>query len=133
MRIVCDTNCLISGVLWTGAPARILKRVVAGSDALFTSQTLLHELARVLEYARVSKVSKVRGLRSADLLRCVVISSTLGVRKPLLAVAIVTDPEGDKMLACTVSVVADAIVSGDGHLLDLATFGGIPVLTRWHS
>lgn len=129
MRIVCDTNCLVSGLIWTVSPAQILKRVAAGSDLLFTSRILLHELARVLGYSRVRKILKRRGLKSDELLKWVVTNSTLLVPKPLPEVAVLKDPEDDNVLACAVSAAVDAIVSGDGHVLDLGTFDGIPVLT----
>lgn len=38
------------------------------------------------------------------------------------------DPDDDAVLACAVAVNADAIVSGDRHLLDLSTYAGMPIL-----
>ena len=49
MKIVLDTNTVISGLLWKGAPRQILDLARAGSLTLFTSPDLLAELAGVLE------------------------------------------------------------------------------------
>lgn len=39
------------------------------------------------------------------------------------------DPSNDKCLYCAVAADADALISGDRHLLKLATFQSIPILT----
>ena len=39
------------------------------------------------------------------------------------------DPDDDAVLACAVAAHAQAIVSGDRHLLDLKINQGIPILT----
>lgn len=39
------------------------------------------------------------------------------------------NPDDDKFLDCAVAAHADAIVSGDRHLLALGSFRGIPILS----
>ena len=39
------------------------------------------------------------------------------------------DPDDDIFLRCAISVRADYVVSGDGHLLDLEYYAGIPIVT----
>ena len=39
------------------------------------------------------------------------------------------DPDDEAILACAVDGLADLIVSGDRHLLDLIEFRGIPIVT----
>lgn len=48
MKIVLDTNKVISGLLWKGAPRQVLDLARSGSITLFTSPELLAELADVL-------------------------------------------------------------------------------------
>ena len=43
MRLVCDTNIIISGLLWGGLPYRLLERIEAGRDTLFVSRAMLEE------------------------------------------------------------------------------------------
>lgn len=42
---------------------------------------------------------------------------------------ILDDPDDDAVLACAIAAKAQAIVSGDSHLLKLANFSKIPILT----
>ncbi len=39
------------------------------------------------------------------------------------------DPDDDMFLACAVAAKADAVISGDRHLLSLGCFRAIPILT----
>lgn len=39
------------------------------------------------------------------------------------------DPDDDEVLACAIAADADLIVSGDGDLLTLGSFRGIPIVT----
>jgi predicted nucleic acid-binding protein len=39
------------------------------------------------------------------------------------------DPDDDIFLHCATVVQADYILSGDGHLLDLGQYAGIPIVT----
>ena len=48
MRVVVDTNVLISGLLWHGAPHALIEQARAGTFDLLTSVKLLAELDRVL-------------------------------------------------------------------------------------
>ena len=44
MRAVIDTNVLLSGLLWRGAPHALIKHVQAGALAMVSSPALLAEL-----------------------------------------------------------------------------------------
>lgn len=46
-----------------------------------------------------------------------------------IAPVILADPDGDLVLAMAKAGHAEAIVSGDGHLLGIGEFRGIPVIT----
>lgn len=48
MRVVLDTNTVISGLLWPGNPRRILDLARSGEVILCVSQALLIELLDVL-------------------------------------------------------------------------------------
>ena len=43
--------------------------------------------------------------------------------------AVPDDPDDDMVLACAVDGMADLIVSGDRHLLDLGEYRDIPIIT----
>ena len=46
MRIVADTNTLVSGFGWGGPPGQVVDTVLSGQVTLVTSPALLGELAR---------------------------------------------------------------------------------------
>ena len=48
MRVVADTNIIVSGLLWRGNPRRILEAARAGNVNLFTTAVWLAELEDVL-------------------------------------------------------------------------------------
>ena len=128
-RVVCDTNVLISGILWSGAPRQVLALVEQGKISLFVSRVLLEELDRVLRYPKFAGILGRAVLTHQDILRWMVRNSTLVMAKPLDRVVVTADPSDDSVLACAVSASVEAVVSGDKHLLDLHSFQGIPILT----
>lgn len=128
-RVVCDTNVIISGLLWNGAPRKVLERVEQGRATLFTSRVLLEELDRVLRYSKFEAILGGAGLSRQDIVRWVVGNATIVMVKPLVSVAVVADSSDDFVLACAVSASAEGVVSGDKHLLTIRSFRGIPILT----
>lgn len=48
MRVVTDTNVVVSAVLWGGIPRRLLETAHHGQIRLYTSRVLIDELERVL-------------------------------------------------------------------------------------
>lgn len=127
-RVVCDTNVLISGLLWKGAPRHVLSKVENGRIALFTSRDLLDEMERVLSYPRIARILENLGMEKRDILGWVVEYSAIMLPRPLPARIVVADPIDDNVLACAVAAGADVIVSGDKHLLALVEFDGIPIV-----
>lgn len=62
MRLVLDTNVLVSAFLWEGIPGRLIELAGEKEIDLYTSRTLLAELSEVL-HAR-SSPSRSRPLDS---------------------------------------------------------------------
>ena len=55
MRLVLDTNVVVSGLLWGGAPAQLLDAAQVGEIELFTSRPLLAELSNILIRSKFAK------------------------------------------------------------------------------
>lgn len=49
MRVVADTNTVVSGLFWRGAPRLVLDAARQGRLTLFTTAALLLELENVLK------------------------------------------------------------------------------------
>jgi uncharacterized protein len=56
MRIVAETNTLVSGFGWGGPPGQVVDAVLSGQVTLVTSPALLGELARVLAYPKLAAI-----------------------------------------------------------------------------
>jgi len=128
MKLVIDTNTVISGLLWQGAPRQILDLARSGSISLFTSPELLAELEDVLgrkKFAARLGAAQV----TVDELVYGYAALAKTIRAAKIEPVIKADPDDDKVLACAVAAKADIIASGDSHLLDLKEHEGIRILT----
>ena len=112
MRIVIDTNVIVSAFLWGGTPRRLLDAVETQQLELFTSRALIVELEDVLSRAKfAAQLSRTR-FSSAFLLARYTQLATL-IAPAEVAAPELRDPEHIHVLACTVAARSDAIVSGD--------------------
>ncbi len=128
MRIVADTNTVLSGLLWQGLPRQIIDHARASAITLHTSLTLLAELAEVVARNKFANRIQRAGLSAAahleDYQRLAVLVEPVPLPAPVSR-----DPDDDHVLACALTAGAALIVSGDRDLLDLKTFHNIPILT----
>jgi putative PIN family toxin of toxin-antitoxin system len=128
MRIVCDTNCLISGLLWSGPPSTILEAVEDGKHHLFISREMLTEFANVLARAKFAAILRRASLEPEELVRWLLGNATTIFSRPLSEPVVLDDPADDMIIACAVSAGAEAIISGDRHLLKVGRYRDIPIL-----
>lgn len=128
MRVVADTNTVVSGLLWQGAPHQLLLAARSGVLDLYTSATLLIELEDVLVRAKFAeRLSKAR-VTAHDLVLGYAALARLVKPAPIDPV-ILADPDDDAVLACAATCKAEVIVSGDSHLLNLKRYASIPIVT----
>ena len=128
MKLVVDTNVIISGALWEGPSAKLLAAILTGQAQMFISDALLREIQEVLRRPRFAErltgcgetpETIVTGLRAACFETT---TSAITAPKEL------RDADVD-VLACAVAAGADAIVSGDQDLLVLGSYEGIAIIT----
>ena len=100
MRFVLDTNVVLSGLLWTGSPMRLLAAAQAGEAELFTSRALLAELHRCLARAKFAAQIAVSGIGREELFLGYVELATVLAPEPIAPV-ILADPADDDVLADT--------------------------------
>lgn len=67
MRVVADTNTVISGLLWQGAPRQIIEACRHQRITIVSSEHLIAELADVLARAKFAARIKAAGLTPARL------------------------------------------------------------------
>lgn len=122
-RVVCDTNILISALIFPGGPPdEILKRARIGEIDLCISPFILDEFERVLreKFQYSESEVKQRSERIAGI-------STLIV--PSERILVIDEDESDnRILECAIAAKAYFIISGDKHLLALKEFGNIKIV-----
>lgn len=123
LRVVLDTNVVISGVHFGGIPRQILELAVDRHFLPLTSPSLLAELHRVLlvkfRYPPDAAKEVVDGWE--------IVAAVVNISERLTVVT--ADPDDNSVLECALAGQADTVVSGDKHLLALKTFRRISILT----
>jgi uncharacterized protein len=127
VRVVADTNVLVSGLLWRGAPHTILELARNGILTLLSSPALSAELAEVLERPKFRRVLDAAHIKTQSLLQQVERLVEI-IDPPSLPHPVSRDADDDAVLALAVATRADLIVTGDHDLLSLGSYRGIPIL-----
>jgi putative PIN family toxin of toxin-antitoxin system len=128
VRVVLDTNVVVSALLWRGSPYRLLDGIRENSRVqIYSTVVLLEELAEVL-----ARPKAARRLAVIDETAAAVIGTYLEVVEliePAEVVRVARDPDDDHVLACARAARADLIITGDADLLDLKAFERIPIVS----
>jgi putative PIN family toxin of toxin-antitoxin system len=127
VRIVLDTNVLVSSLITKGTPPdRLYQAWDAGSFDLVTSSAQLAELERVLAYG------KLRPYITVD--EAEALLETIGAAALVVAelpdVDLSSDPDDNVILATAIAGEADLLVTGDkSGLLELKSVRGVSIVT----
>ncbi|MEK7534983.1 MAG: putative toxin-antitoxin system toxin component, PIN family [Patescibacteria group bacterium] len=123
MKVVLDTNILVSAFAIGGKPALILDLVVDGEVEGATSERLIGELTRILG----DKLGF--DSRQLDEIGSIIRTTFTVLESPVNPPAISRDPDDDHVLEVAKVALADFIVSGDKDLLVLGKYLDIPIVT----
>lgn len=125
MRAVLDTNVLISGVIATGVPHKLL---VKGFDQEYqivvSVETLTEFRETLLKYPERFHMDEDEVQEEVETVQY--FAEFVAPQEDIAAVE--DDPDDDKFLEATVAGDVDYLVSGDGHLLSLDSFRGIDIV-----
>lgn len=127
MRLVLDTNVIVSGILWGGVPRQILKKAYEQHTPCFSLGTL-SELKHVLEYPKFQKQWERLSFSIEEFIERLT-ERALVIANPPEELVIKEDPADNKFLACATACHAKLIVSGDEHLRALKKYKSILIKT----
>lgn len=124
MRLVLDTNVLISATLWDNSVShKLLIKLIKDNIKIFITIEILEEYKEAV--MRDFKYTK----EEVEL----ILNTLLGFLKlttPIRKINLVKeDPDDNKIIACAVSSNSNFILSYDNHLLKLKEFEGIGIIT----
>lgn len=127
MRVVLDTNAVVSALIWGGVPDELLRAATEGVIDLYTSPVLLIELREVLN--RKHLTSRLISLRSS-------VEEAIGLYGELTILvspldtprAVPDDADDDQVIAVAMAANAELLVSGDKHLLSMGSYESISIV-----
>lgn len=128
MRLVLDTNVVVSAVIWGGTPLKLLQAAVEGDIELYTSPPLLDELREVLD--REHLASRLAQQRSS-VEQAIGLYGELAISVSPLHTprAVPNDADDDHVIAAALAAGADLVVSGDRDLLSMGNHEGIAIVS----
>jgi putative PIN family toxin of toxin-antitoxin system len=126
MKVVFDTNVLISALITTGKPKELFQMEAERKIQLITSKEILKEFTEVADDPRIRKYVDQQDI--IDFLKIIDTAAKITKVKSQFK-AINEDPDDDVVLRTAVDGKADYIVSGDKHLLSKGAFRGKRILT----
>jgi putative PIN family toxin of toxin-antitoxin system len=123
IKAILDTNVIVSGIFWRGAPFEILKAWQKRHFLLAVSQPILNEYRRVLDEMTRKRPSLVLG----SILELIELHSEI-IEPVSFSRKVCSDPDDDKFLEAALAADADYVVSGDAALLSLKNHHGIRIV-----
>jgi putative PIN family toxin of toxin-antitoxin system len=125
VKVVVDTNVLVSAFLFGGKPRKLILLWQRGTIRPLASKEIIDEYLRVLTYPKFKLAEKeINFLLYHEILpyfEVINVGSDPRIIKK--------DPEDDKFIRCALAGKAKWIIAGDRHRLALKTYQKIKILT----
>jgi len=124
LRVVLDTNVLVSGLFFSGPPYLILEAWRSGYVELIVSPEILEEYGRVGELLQEQHPQvEIKPFLSLLMVRAEIVLAEQ------LPEQVCEDSEDDKFISCALSGGCEIIISGDKLLRKVSGYRGVRVLT----
>lgn len=126
MRVVLDTNVLVSALIKAGKPRELILKIAEKKVQIILSREILEEFIEITDAPRIRRYAreddKITFLKAIGS-----IANLVKVRSKFKVVK--EDPTDDIVLRTAHDGKAEYVVSGDGHLLSLKKFRTIRIVT----
>jgi uncharacterized protein len=123
MKVVLDTNVLISATLWEGSAHKTLLLLISRDAKLYTSMPILQEYSRVIRRDFPQFASRLPKLVGNIMAFSILVEPSVKLN------AVPDDPDDNRILECAAESGAEFVLTYDKHLLNLKEYGGIGILT----
>ena len=128
MKVVVDTNVIVSGLLWGGPPNRILRWVREGLLEILACEETTAEVRRVIQYKRFSKRLSDLNTSSNEVFSYFMNLIKFVPTPETIPHVIKKDRFDNIFLALALENKGHLIISGDRHLLDLREYKDIQIV-----
>jgi putative PIN family toxin of toxin-antitoxin system len=124
MRVVLDTNVVVSALLFKTTLSKIIALWQRGAIIPAVSKDTFQELQTVLAYPKFALTQdEIRAMLEGEILP---FFEVIEVRADVKGIC--ADPADDKFLACALAASVDYLVSGDKALIDLKQYKSIKII-----
>ncbi len=122
MRIVIDTNVLISGIIFGGKPSKIIELLFGKKISVFASPEMVDEYKRIY-----GELGERYAKRTHNELNEII--NSMNILPSHSHIEACRDPDDNKFIECAIDNRCIYIVSGDKDLLVLEQYEDIGILT----
>ena len=122
MKILIDTNILISALFFGKFPKEFLNEVLEGNFEICINDKIFSEYEKTI----AKKISKKKVLNEILYEKFL---AEVRYFESISDLKICRDPDDDKFINCAIDAKAIYIVSGDNDLLTIKNFAGIEIVT----
>jgi putative PIN family toxin of toxin-antitoxin system len=124
IRVVLDTNVLVSALLFKTTLSKVIALWQGGAIVPVISKETFQELRTVMEYPKFALTQEeIRALLEHEILPFFEVIEVIEEVRGICA-----DPTDDKFLACALAASADYLVSGDKALTDLQQYKSVKII-----
>ena len=126
IKVVLDSNVLISSIVFGGNPRKIFKKIIEGKIKLSISLSIIEEIREVLGGDKFKYSPAVLNIIINELL------AITEVVEPMEILNVIDDdPDDNRILECAVEAGADYIITGDKHLLKKNPYFNIRIMNPY--
>ncbi len=123
MKVILDTNVIVSGIFWKGTSEKVLYALANGKFKLVISSGIITEIIKTLMNF------KIRLSFEEILLWLSILLWKAELVEPEERVDVIKDdPDDNKFIEAAIEGNADYIVSQDKHLLNIKEYKGIKII-----
>jgi putative PIN family toxin of toxin-antitoxin system len=127
LKVTLDTNVLISGTFWEGEAYKIIQLIDQKEIKCYLSKKILEEYNKVLHSDEILEKVEDHHLKiKSAIIKVVEMCSIVEPKTKVMAV--LDDPDDNKILECALEAKVDYVVTYDEHILKLKEFEGIKLI-----
>lgn len=123
MKIVVDTNVIISGLFFGGKPEKVINAIIDSKVKACATKEIIDEYIEIVE----RMITVKHGNINIDLLPLLISSFELIEKKSKIKIS--RDPDDDMFIECAKDGKALYIVSGHKDLLTIKQYKNIKIIT----